>query len=61
MPLERALELALRNLEEAEEAGDFVAAVFWADALDRVIVRRNRKLAEGGRRPGPGGEGPGRV
>lgn len=46
MPLERAVELALERLEIAEQAGDYVAAVYWADALDRVIARRNAKLGK---------------
>lgn len=54
MPLERGLEMALDRMREAEEAGDYVAAVWWADALDRVIARRNAKLAAPRRRPGRG-------
>lgn len=52
MPLERALEIAEERLAEAEQAGDPVAAVYWADALDRVIARRNAKLLAAARKHG---------
>lgn len=39
----RGVEYATVKLEQAEERGDYVSAVLWADRLDRVIALEREK------------------
>lgn len=40
----RAVVYATTNMNAAEDAGDYIKAIFWAEALDRVHRAEARKV-----------------